>query len=133
MPILAKKVFKAELLRLQQELAKVQQWVQEKGLKILVIFEGRDLAGKASVIKYIQKYLSPRFCRVYAPTIPSKRQKTQWYYQRFIEHLPTAGEMVLFDRSWYNRAGVERVDGFCTQKEYMLFLRSCQIFEKLLV
>ena len=112
------KVYEKELFRLQLELVKLQEWIKHKGLKVVVIFEGRDAAGKGGVIKRITQHLSPRICRVVALPAPTERQKTQWYFQRYVEHLPAAGEMVLFDRSWYNRAGVERVMGFCTDEEY---------------
>ncbi len=120
-----KKAFEKELGRLQVELVKLQEWVRFKGLKVVVIFEGRDAAGKGGVIKRITESLNPRVCRVVALPAPTEREKTQWYFQRYVAHLPAAGEMVLFDRSWYNRAGVERVMGFCTEAEYAEFLRSC--------
>ena len=128
-----KKAYEKELARLQIELVKLQRWVKEKGLKVVVIFEGRDAAGKGGVIKRITEKLNPRVCRVVALGIPTEREKTQWYFQRYAAHLPAAGEMVLFDRSWYNRAGVERVMGFCTPEEYEEFLRSCPEFEKMLI
>jgi len=128
-----KKTYEKELLRLQNELVKLQEWVTKKGLKVVVIFEGRDAAGKGGVIKRITQYLSPRICRVAALPSPTEREKSQWYFQRYVSHLPAAGEMVLFDRSWYNRAGVERVMGFCTDSEYQEFLRSCPEFERMLV
>lgn len=127
------KVYERELLKLQNELVKLQEWVKHKGLKVVVIFEGRDAAGKGGVIKRITQHLSPRICRVAALPSPTEREKTQWYFQRYVTHLPAAGEMVLFDRSWYNRAGVERVMGFCTEPEYQEFLRSCPEFERMLV
>ena len=126
---LSKKVYKQELDKLQIELVKLQRWVQHAGLKVVVIFEGRDAAGKGGAIKRISESLNPRVCRVVALGTPSDRQKTQWYFQRYVAHLPAAGEMVLFDRSWYNRAGVERVMGFCTYDEYNEFMRSCPQFE----
>jgi len=130
---LTKKVYEEELDKLQIELVKLQEWIKHKGLKVVVIFEGRDAAGKGGVIKRITMSLNPRVCRVVALTTPTEREKTQWYFQRYVPHLPAAGEMVLFDRSWYNRAGVERVMGFCTDEEYQEFLRSCPEFERMLV
>lgn len=127
-----KKGFEKELSRLQIELVKLQEWVRYKGLKVVVIFEGRDAAGKGGVIKRITESLNPRVCRVVALPAPTEREKTQWYFQRYVAHLPAAGEMVLFDRSWYNRAGVERVMGFCTDVEYAEFLRSVPEFERML-
>lgn len=126
-------VYKKELFRLQLELVKLQEWIKHKGLKVVVIFEGRDAAGKGGVIKRITQHLNPRICRVVALPAPTEREATQWYFQRYVAHLPAAGEMVLFDRSWYNRAGVERVMGFCTDEEYSEFLRSCPEFERMLV
>ena len=122
-----------ELGKLQIELVKLQEWVRAQGLKVVVIFEGRDAAGKGGSIKRITECLSPRVARVVALPAPSDREKTQWYFQRYVAHLPAAGEIVLFDRSWYNRANVERVMGFCTQEEYREFLRSCPEFERMLV
>ncbi len=130
---LAKKTYEAELERLQLELVKLQEWIRERGLKVVVIFEGRDAAGKGGVIKRITESLNPRICRVVALGTPTEREKTQWYFQRYIAQLPAGGEMVLFDRSWYNRAGVERVMGFCTEAEYQEFMRSCPEFERMLV
>ena len=130
---LSKKVYEAELERLQLELIKLQEWVKAQGLKVVVIFEGRDAAGKGGVIKRITESLNPRICRVVALGTPTEREKTQWYFQRYIAQLPAAGEMVLFDRSWYNRAGVERVMGFCTEEEYQRFMRSCPELERMLV
>lgn len=127
------KIYEQELFRLQLELVKLQEWIKHEGLKVIVIFEGRDAAGKGGVIKRINQHLNPRICRVVALPAPTEREKTQWYFQRYVPHLPAAGEMVLFDRSWYNRAGVERVMGFCTNEEYMEFLRSCPEFERMLV
>jgi len=124
--------YEAELTRLQIELAKLQAWIKVKGLKVVVVFEGRDAAGKGGVIKRITERLNPRICRVEALGTPTDREKTQWYFQRYVERLPAAGEIVLFDRSWYNRAGVERVMGFCTDEEYEEFLRSCPEFERML-
>jgi polyphosphate kinase 2 len=130
---LDKDFYEEELKRLQIELVKLQEWIKQKGLRIVVIFEGRDAAGKGGVIKRITEKLNPRICRVEALGTPTEREKTQWYFQRYVARLPAAGEMVLFDRSWYNRAGVERVMGFCTEEEYTEFLRSCPQFERMLV
>lgn len=130
---LSDKFYMKELGRLQVELVKLQEWIRHEGLKVLVIFEGRDAAGKGGVIKRITESLSPRVARVVAIPSPTEREKTQWYFQRYVPHLPAAGEMVLFDRSWYNRAGVERVMGFCTDEEYSEFSRSCPEFERMLV
>ena len=130
---LQKAFYESELTRLQNELAKLQRWIRTQGLKVVVIFEGRDAAGKGGVIKRITERLSPRVCRVEALGTPTEREKTQWYFQRYVPYLPAAGEMVLFDRSWYNRAGVERVMGFCTDEEYQEFMRSCPEFERMLV
>lgn len=127
------KVYEKELYKLQIELIKLQEWVKLNKLKVVVIFEGRDAAGKGGAIKTITERLNPRFCRVVALGVPTEREKTQWYFQRYVPHLPAAGEMVLFDRSWYNRAGVERVMGFCNEEEYLEFLRSCPEFERMLV
>jgi len=129
-----KKIFyEKKLSRLQVELVKLQEWVRHKGLKVVVVFEGRDAAGKGGVIKRITQVLNPRSARVVALGVPTEREKTQWYFQRYVPHLPAAGEIVLFDRSWYNRAGVERVMGFCTDDEYWEFIRSCPEFERMLV
>ncbi|MGU7771844.1 polyphosphate kinase 2 [Burkholderia sp. MR1-5-21] len=122
-----------ELLRLQGELVKLQDWVVNSGHRLIVLFEGRDAAGKGGVIKRITQRLNPRVCRVAALPAPTTRERTQWYFQRYVAHLPAAGEIVLFDRSWYNRAGVERVMGFCTDDEYEEFFRSVPEFEKMLV
>jgi len=122
-----------ELATLQVELVKLQEWIKYKGLKVVVIFEGRDAAGKGGVIKRITECLNPRYARVVALPVPTEREKTQWYFQRYVPHLPAAGEMVLFDRSWYNRAGVERVMSYCTEDEYQEFLRSCPEFERMLI
>ena len=122
-----------ELVRLQFELIKLQDWVQKQGLKVVVIFEGRDAAGKGGVIKRITESLNPRVCRVVALGTPTERERGQWYFQRYVPHLPAKGEIVLFDRSWYNRAGVERVMGFCTDEEYKEFLRACPLFEEMLI
>lgn len=130
---ISNKVYEKKLEELQIELVKLQEWVKAKGLKIVVIFEGRDAAGKGGVIKRITEKLNPRVCRVVALGVPTEKEKTQWYFQRYVTHLPAAGEMVLFDRSWYNRAGVEKVMGYCTEEEYNEFLRSCPDFERMLV
>ncbi len=122
-----------ELIRLQSELVKLQDWVVAKKLKVVVLFEGRDAAGKGGAIKRITQRLNPRVCRVVALSAPSERERSQWYFQRYISSLPAAGEIVLFDRSWYNRAGVERVMGFCNDTEYEEFFRSVPEFEKMLV
>ncbi len=128
-----KKVYERELARLQVELVKLQEWIKHEGLKVVVLFEGRDAAGKGGVIKRITQQLNPRICRVVALGTPTEREKTQWYFQRYVPHLPAAGEMVLLDRSWYNRAGVERVMEFCTEQEYSEFFRSCPEFERMLI
>ncbi len=128
-----RKIYEAELFRLQAELVKLQEWVRAEGARLVVLFEGRDAAGKGSTIKRVTEYLNPRVARIAALPRPTERERTQWYFQRYIEHLPAAGEIVLFDRSWYNRAGVERVMGFCTHEEYVRFLHQCPIFERLLV
>jgi polyphosphate kinase 2 len=125
--------YKKHLARLQVELVKLQEWVKHKGLKVIVIFEGRDAAGKGGVIKRITESLNPRVCRVVALAAPTEREKTQWYFQRYATHLPAAGEIVLFDRSWYNRAGVERVMGFCTEAQVQEFFQSCPEFERMLI
>ena len=130
---LKNKVYEKELAKLQVELVKLQEWIKQKGLKVVAIFEGRDAAGKGGVIKRITQSLNPRICKVVALGTPTEREKTQWYFQRYCTHLPAAGEMVLFDRSWYNRAGVEHVMGFCTDEEYHEFLRTCPEFERMLV
>ena len=122
-----------ELVRLQFELLKMQEWVRLQRLRVCVLFEGRDAAGKGGVIKRITESLNPRVCRVVALATPTERERSQWYFQRYVEHLPSAGEIVLFDRSWYNRAGVERVMGFCSDAEYQEFLRACPLFEEMLV
>ena len=130
---LERKYYESELRRLQEELAMLQRWITTQGLKVLIICEGRDAAGKGGVIKRIAERLNPRVCRVVALGVPTEREKSQWYFQRYVAHLPAAGEMVLFDRSWYNRAGVERVMGFCTEQEYHEFLVSCPQFERMLI
>ncbi|MCK5165953.1 MAG: polyphosphate kinase 2, partial [Rhodospirillaceae bacterium] len=130
---ISKKIYNRELGRLHIELVKLQEWIKAEGLKVVVVFEGRDAAGKGGVIKRIIEPLNPRVCRVVALGKPTEREKTQWYFQRYIPHLPAAGEIALFDRSWYNRAGVERVMDFCTEDEYQEFLRSCPEFERMIV
>lgn len=130
---LNKKAYEKELKRLQAELVNMQQWVVETGARVVIVMEGRDAAGKGSAIKRITQYLNPRTCRIEALPAPSDREKGQWYFQRYVEKLPAAGEIVIFDRSWYNRAGVERVMGFCTTQEYRRFLHQAPIFERLLV
>jgi polyphosphate kinase len=130
---LPRQLYETELYRLQSELVKMQEWVRSEGARIVVIFEGRDAAGKGSTIKRVTEYLNPRVARIVALPAPTERERTQWYFQRYAGHLPAAGELVLFDRSWYNRAGVEHVMGFCTKDEYSRFLHQCPIFERLLV
>ena len=130
---LSKKIYEQELNKMQIELVKLQEWVKHKGLKVVVIFEGRDAAGKGGTIKRIIQSLNPRICRVVALGTPTEKERTQWYFQRYVAHLPAGGEMVLFDRSWYNRAGVEKVMGFCTNDEYWDFLRACPNFERMLI
>jgi polyphosphate kinase 2 len=128
-----KDLYETELERLQIELVTMQRWVIETGARVVVIFEGRDAAGKGGAIKRIVQYLNPRSARVVALPTPTEKEKGQWYFQRYIEHLPTTGEIVLMDRSWYNRAGVERVMGYCTPEQYRLFLRQTPVFERMLV
>jgi polyphosphate kinase 2 len=128
-----RKAYERELLRLQEELVKMSEWVRESGARVMVLFEGRDAAGKGGAIKRITEYLNPRIARVVALPAPTERQRTQWYFQRYVAEMPSAGEVVLLDRSWYNRAGVEKVLGFCTPAEHQEFLRQCPIFERLLV
>jgi polyphosphate kinase len=130
---LSSKEYEKALAKLQIELVKLQEWVKYKGLKVVVLFEGRDAAGKGGTIKRITECLNPRICRVVALGTPTEKEKTQWYFQRYVPNLPAAGEIVLFDRSWYNRAGVEHVMGFCTETEYQEFLHSCPEFERLLI
>jgi polyphosphate kinase len=132
-PRLKRKFYEYELARLQLELVKLQEWIRHRGLKVVVIFEGRDAAGKGGAIKRITECLNPRICRVVALGRPTERETTQWYFQRYVTQLPAGGELVLFDRSWYNRAGVEQVMGFCSDDEYREFLRSCPEFERILV
>ena len=130
---LPKKAYEKELRRLQEELVKMEDWVAATGARIVVVFEGRDAAGKGWTIKRITQYMNPRITRIVALPKPTERQRTQWYFQRYIEELPAAGEIALFDRSWYNRAGIEKVLGFCTPEEHRRFLRQCSIVERLLV
>lgn len=132
-PRLPKKLYERELARLQAQLVDMQAWVQATGARVVVIFEGRDAAGKGSTIKRVAEYLNPRVSRIVALPTPTDREKSQWYFQRYIPHLPAAGEIVLMDRSWYNRAGVERVMGYCTDAEYQRFLRQAPLFERMLV
>jgi polyphosphate kinase 2 len=132
-PRVPTRIYEKELFRLQAELVKVQEWVRAEGQRLAVVFEGRDAAGKGSTIKRVSAFLNPRVARIVALPAPTERERTQWYFQRYVEHLPAAGEIVLFDRSWYNRAGVERVMGFCTDDEYRRFLHQCPLFERLLV
>jgi polyphosphate kinase len=128
-----KKLYEKELPRLQEELVKMEEWIQSNGTRMVVVFEGRDAAGKGSVIKRITEYLNPRITKHVALPKPTERERTQWYFQRYVAELPAAGEIVLFDRSWYNRAGVEKVLGFCTPQEHQRFLRQCPVFERLLI
>jgi polyphosphate kinase len=130
---LPRKIYEKELSRLQAELVKLQEWVRTEGARLVVIFEGRDAAGKGSTIKRVTEFLNPRIARITALPAPTEREQTQWYFQRYVDHLPAAGEVVCFDRSWYNRAGVEHVMGFCTKEQYSRFLHQCPIFERLLV
>jgi polyphosphate kinase len=132
-PRISDAVYEAELFRLQTEFVKLQEWVRQTAARVVVIFEGRDAAGKGGAIKRITEYLSPRIAHIAALPAPTERERGQWYYQRYIAHLPTKGEIVLFDRSWYNRAGVEKVMGFCTPAEHALFLRQTPIFEQMLI
>jgi polyphosphate kinase 2 len=125
--------YEAELTRLQTELVEMQEWVKAVGARLVILFEGRDAAGKGGAIKRVTEFLNPRVARVVALPVPTERQRTQWYFQRYIEHLPAAGEIVLFARSWYNRAGVERVMGYCSPEEYVRFLRQCPQFEQMLI
>jgi len=129
----ARQIYFRELFRLQRELVNLQEWVRETGHKMVILFEGRDAAGKGGTIKRVTQRLNPRVCRVAALPAPTERERTQWYFQRYVAHLPAAGEMVLFDRSWYNRAGVERVMGFCTDDQYEEFFRTVPEFEKMLI
>lgn len=132
-PKLKKSFYEKELSKLHIELVKLQEWIKAQGLRVAVVFEGRDAAGKGGVITRITETLNPRICRVAALGVPTEKEKTQWYFQRYVAHLPATGEMVLFDRSWYNRSGVERVMGFCTDDEYKEFLRACPLFEEMLI
>ena len=127
------RIYEENLNELHKELVHLQEWVKSQGLKVVIIFEGRDASGKGGTIKRITEPLNPRVCRIVALGVPTEKEKTQWYFQRYVEHLPAAGEIVLFDRSWYNRAGVEKVMGFCTEEQYNEFLRSCPFFERMLV
>jgi polyphosphate kinase 2 len=130
---LPRKIYETELLRLQGELVKLQEWVRAEGARLVVVFEGRDAAGKGGAIKRVTEFLNPRTAQITALPAPTERERTQWYFQRYIDRLPAAGEIVLFDRSWYNRAGVEHVMGFCTDEEYDEFMRTCPQFERMLV
>src|SRR5919202_4472564 len=130
---LGKREYEKELARLQVELVRLQDWIVHKGLKVVVLFEGRDTAGKGGTIKRITEKTNPRVVRTVALTKPTERERTQWYFQRYVAHLPAAGEMVLFDRSWYNRAGVERVMGYATPQQYEQFLHQCPLVERMLV
>ena len=132
-PKLSKKAYDAELARLQVELVKLQEWVRHSGARIVILFEGRDAAGKGGTIKRVVENLNPRVARIAALPAPTEREKTQWYFQRYVPHLPAGGEMVLFDRSWYNRAGVEHVMGYCTDEQYALFMRQAPTFEQMLI
>jgi polyphosphate kinase 2 len=131
--VLSRKDYDKELRRLQVDLLQLEEWIRHRGLRVVVLFEGRDTAGKGGLIKRMTALLNPRFVRVVALPAPTERERTQWYFQRYVGHLPSAGEMVLFDRSWYNRAGVERVMGFCTDEEYDEFMRACPEFERMLI
>ncbi|WP_341727851.1 polyphosphate kinase 2 [Brooklawnia sp.] len=133
LPKLDNELYEAELLRLQSELVEMQEWLRTEGKRLVVVFEGRDAAGKGGAIKRITEYLSPRIAQVVALPAPTERQQSQWYFQRYIQHLPSAGQIKLFDRSWYNRAGVERVMGYCSTAEHRRFLRQCPIFERMLI
>jgi polyphosphate kinase len=128
-----KKFYAEEMARLQHELVKMHEWIHQKRQRVIIIFEGRDAAGKGGVIKTISETLNPRICHIVALGRPTEREKSQWYFQRYVQHLPSGGNMVLFDRSWYNRGGVERVMGFCSEEEYQDFLRSCPEFERMLI
>lgn len=128
-----KKIYEAELVRLQEQLVEMQEWVRSKGVRLVLVFEGRDAAGKGSTIKRVTQYLNPRVAQIVALPAPTDRERTQWYFQRYVDQLPAAGEIRMFDRSWYNRAGVERVMGFCTPDEYRRFLHQAPILERLLV
>uniref|UniRef100_A0AAU2UXA0 ADP/GDP-polyphosphate phosphotransferase n=1 Tax=Streptomyces sp. NBC_00003 TaxID=2903608 RepID=A0AAU2UXA0_9ACTN len=132
-PGLSRALYEAELYRLQTELVRLQEWVRAERARLVVVFEGRDAAGKGSAIKRVAEHLNPRAARIVALPTPTERERTQWYFQRYVQHLPAGGEIVLFDRSWYNRAGVEHVMGFCTSQEHQRFLRQCPLFERMLV
>jgi polyphosphate kinase len=132
-PKIRNEVYEAEIFRMQTELVQLQEWTRQTGARIMVIFEGRDAAGKGGAIKRITEYLSPRVARIVALPTPTERERGQWYFQRYIAHLPARGEIVLFDRSWYNRANVERVMGFCTPQEYDRFMQQTPIFEQMLI
>ena len=127
------KIYEKKLSKLQKQLVSMQEWVIQEGKKIVIIFEGRDAAGKGGTIKRLTENLNPRHCRVVALAAPTEKEKTQWYFQRYVAHLPSAGEIVILDRSWYNRSGVEKVMGFCTDKEYINFLQTCPEFERILI
>ena len=127
------KIYEKKLSKLQRKLVSMQEWVIQEGKKIVIIFEGRDAAGKGGTIKRLTENLNPRHCRVVALAAPTEKEKTQWYFQRYVTHLPSAGEIVILDRSWYNRSGVEKVMGFCTDKEYINFLQTCPEFERMLI
>jgi polyphosphate kinase len=131
--VLSRKDYDKELRRLQVDLLQLEEWIRHRGLRVVVLFEGRDTAGKGGLIKRMTALLNPRFVRVVALPSPTEKERTQWYFQRYVAHLPSAGEMVLFDRSWYNRAGVERVMGFCSDEEYEDFMRTCPEFERMLI
>jgi polyphosphate kinase 2 len=131
--VLSRKDYDKELRRLQVDLLQLEEWIRHRGLRVVVLFEGRDTAGKGGLIKRMTALLNPRFVRVVALPAPTEKERTQWYFQRYVTQLPSAGEMVLFDRSWYNRAGVERVMGFCTDEEYEEFMRACPEFERMLI
>ncbi len=128
-----KKRYEKKLQELQIELVRLQDWVIDEGKKVAIVFEGRDAAGKGGVIKRIAEHLNPRYCKIVALAAPTEREKSQWYFQRYVTHLPAAGEIVIFDRSWYNRAGVERVMGFCSEKQYINFLQTCPEFERMII
>jgi polyphosphate kinase 2 len=130
---IANDIYEAELFRLQSEFVQLQEWAKATGARVVVVFEGRDAAGKGGTIKRITQYLSPRIARIVALPAPGERERTQWYFQKYVEHLPSAGEIVLFDRSWYNRAGVEKVMGFCTPEQHARFLQQAPLFEQMLI
>ena len=133
LPKLDNALYEAELLRLQAELVEMQEWIRTEGQRLVIIFEGRDAAGKGGAIKRITEYLNPRVAQIVALPAPTERQQTEWYFQRYVQHLPSGGQIKLFDRSWYNRAGVERVMGYCSTAEHRRFLRQCPIFERMLI